>query len=249
MGKLVKCLVLAICITACGGMLFRFFNGGYNSAMYRIFQTSTRGYFFHKFLGITPSEIYDDYTISVLDSSGDSELINIVDNKSSTKTNFVVLRQNSQESFIKAYPWSLFGDNSEKVTDKNNYLSKLINLDSFNLYVRLFNVDGEKSIVNKYCYFISNPNNFDDYVIIQDLTDLEVVVLNNPIDKKETLIGLGFDIIDLSTLIIEDSDGIVYCWYQNHGLVKFHFMFDNGSLVDVKSENLGYLGNEFPSCC
>ncbi|WP_192349066.1 hypothetical protein [Algoriphagus sp. Y33] len=249
MGKLVKLLVLAICITICGGMLFRFFYGGYNSALYRIFQTSTRGYYFHKFLGITPGEIYDDYTISVLDSSGDSELINIVDNKSSTKTNFIVLRHDSYESFLKAYPWALFGNNTEKLTDNNNYLSKLINLDSFNLYVRLFNVDGEKSIVNKYCYFISNPNDFDDYSIIQDLSDLEVVLLNNPLDKKETLIGLGFEIIDLSSFIIEDSEGIVYCWYQNHGMVKFHFVFDNGSLVDVKSESLGYLGNEFPSCC
>ncbi|PZX56802.1 hypothetical protein [Algoriphagus chordae] len=249
MGKLSKFLVLAICVTVSVIALFRVFQRGDDTAMYRIFQTSTRGYYFHKFLGIVPNEIYDDYTISVLDSSTNSKLLNITDNKSSTKPNFIVLRHDSHESFVKAYPWVLVENSTSRITNDYYYLSNLINLDSFNLYVRLFNVEGEMAIMKKYCYFISNPNDFGSYSIVNDLSDIEHIIKDRPLDKKNTLIGLGFEIVDLSSLILEKSNGIIYCWFQNHGLVKFYFVFDNAGLIDVKSESLGYLGNEFPSCC
>ncbi len=249
MGKVIKVLSLIVLILVSSGLLIRYFVGEHRSALFKVFEVKNDGFYFHKFLGLIPKEIKQKYSTKVLDSLNGSEVVSLSDQTSSTNMNFIVLRSNSKGNFIKGYPWVLFEKGATNEVDWENYVSYLINLDIYNQYLEEYSVTSKNEIQRKYCYFLSIPNDPYSYRIIEKPADIDSIIVHSPLQNKEALISSGHEIVDLNSIIFEDSGGIVYCWFVNHGLVKFLFTFEKEKLVKVESINLGYLGNEFPVCC
>lgn len=249
MGKIIKVLSLIILIFVCSSLLFRFFVGEHQSTLYKIFETKTDGYYLYKFFGIIPKEIQERYLVEVLDSSGRSEVISLYDQSSPINTNFIILRSGSKERFIKAYPWTLFKEEFKNEINSKNYVSHLINLEVFNQYIEDYNITGRNEVERKYCYFLSIPDDTYSYRIVKKSADLDSIIAQFPLNNIEALVSSGYNILNLNSIVFEESEEMIYCWFINHGFVKFQFTFEGGKLIKVESTSLGYLGNEFPSCC
>ena len=249
MGKIIKISSFVILILVCSSLLSSLFLSKSNSALYKIFELETDGYYLNKLLGLVPKDVKDRYSEQLLASSDGSELICISDRSSSINKNFIVLRNESKEYFIKAYPFKLLKKDSEREIDLNNYISHLIDLDVFNMYIQAYGITNEKDIIRKYCYFLSILEESDSYRIVNNRTDIDFILTQHPLDNTDALTSSRHDIIDLNSIGFEESQEEVYCWFVNHGFIKFKFAFEAGKLIKAEGIIVGYLGNEFPSCC
>jgi hypothetical protein len=249
MGKIIKILSLVILILVCSILLIRLFIGKHQSALYKVFEVKTDGYYLHKFLGLIPKEVQERYSEKLLGSSNGSEVIFLSDKSSPINTNFIVLHSGSKEAFIKAYPFELLKKGSASEIDLKNHVSHLIDVDVFNQYLKEFDITGKEEAIEKYCFFLSILEDCESYRIVKNLADIDTIITRHPLSNIEVLVGSGYSIIDLNSFEFEESEEVTYCWFVNHGLVKFNFTFEGGELIKVESTSLGYLGNEFPSCC
>jgi len=249
MGKIAKYISIAATVLILSILVFRFIWGTPDSACFKIFSVEMRRNFLYKLIGFVPQSFAERYSQNVLSSYGNVEIINFVDVLSPIYTNHIVLKYDEKEDFLKAYPTSLLSSKYSQDYSWEQHMSFLIDLKVFNKYTRKFRISDRKIIMKEYCYFLSNPEDSSSYKIIENPADLDSIVLDFPLNTKESIIDNGYKIIEPMALKLENSDGIVYCWYLNKGIVKFNFTFDGKRIVKVTSIILGFLGNEYPSCC
>jgi hypothetical protein len=249
MGKITKRVILIASVIVSLAFFINLFKGEYNSAYFKIFKAETNGYVMQKMLGFVPDDFKNSYNEKILRSSSTAEVVSITSKSSSVPTNYILLRQGHNEVFIKAYPLELHNRNTITGSKQHFEIAQLIDVKSFNAYLRDFEVTHKNQAIQDYCYFLSLPENSENYYMIQQLADLDTIIHNKPITNTETLSNVGYEIIDPAKLEFEESDKSTYCWFQKYGLIKFEFEFKGECLVQVKSTSLGYLGNEFPYCC
>lgn len=248
MGRTIKVSGVLLAVILILGWSIRLIHGNTDLALYKIFEAKTKGYPIHKLLLIIPSEIEDRYPVEVLKSSGNSQLIRIHDSSSPISNNFFVLKKNSTEQFIKAYPWSIFNKKLQENIEHENHISYLINLDGFNQYLKDFEIRGKKNAVLTYFSFIADHDS-TSFRMVSSTNDLRSILLRYKIGNPEIPTIQEYELIKPESFKFRNLEGLYYCWFINKGLVQFHFEFENDRLTQVKSTILGYLGNEYPTCC
>jgi hypothetical protein len=240
-------LIIALTVTA---FVTRMFFSSTNSVSYKIFKAEAEGYYFYKLLGIIPSSYQDRYSKIVLDSFDDKKLIRLVDDVSSSHSNFILLTRGAESKFLKAYPFELVGVNKKTVDRSgwNKHVSLLINTEVFNEYVHSKQMKSNEEVIKAYCSFLSNPIDESTYKILRSVSDIDSLVENRPLSNLEFVKATGHNLIDAKSIDFNQPDGAVFCWLYNTGVVRFIFAFnDDGTIKSVDSEIIGLFGNEAPA--
>jgi len=247
---ILRFFILALVILAGNIFIIRKFFGSKDSITYRIFKEESNGYFFHKLLGILPSDYQDRYSRKVLESFDNIKLVYYEDGLDPLNHSFIVVSTGNESKFLKAYPFDLVGVNKEEVIQKgwNKHVSLLVNLEVFNEYVRLRKIKSKKEIIKKYCSFISNPIDDSSHYILSSVSDIDSLVKRWPIINEDFLKASGYKLLDRKVIEIKQSDQTIFCWFYYKGVVKFIFSFnDDNTIKSVDSNIIGLIGNEMPS--
>jgi len=248
--KLIR-IILIIALTATV-FVVRLFFSSINSLSYKIFNAEARGYYLHKMLGIVPKSYQDRYIENTLETFGDKELLNLVDQKGATHSNFILLRnKKSDVKFLKGYPFKLVGVSNKSIENSGweKHVSLLIDLEVFNDYIQCRNLSSREDTIDKYCYFLSNPTDNSSYKILRDSISLGSLISEKPLLNRDFIRGSGYTLIEAQNIDFDQvSETLIYCWIYNKGVVKFKFTFNaDNTLKSVDSEIIGLLGNEAPA--
>lgn len=222
--------------------------------IFKIFMEDSSQNYFNKLLGILPEEYKSNFKWEILEEFNDAQVINLIDKRSSHIHYFLLFKFHSETSFLKAHPFNLLKSNRnlelKNFLDWENHVSYLIDKDVFNTYIAKRKLTKIDQIIYKYCYFLSNPNSQESFKIINQESDLHDLISQMPLIHVEHLKELGYKILDIEEIKISPNGDEIICWYQDKGIVSFHFLFDqSGNILYVKSNILGVLGNEYISCC
>ena len=218
------------------------------SALAQIYFRDHKYDLYHKILGIVPESFSAKVKLEVLEDEYEYSLLRIIDDRYSITSIYYVLRLDKREKFIKSDSFSLIDvqiDNDAKLSE---ILSYTIDTEVFNEYTKLSGISHKEQVIEKYIFFLSNPHSNGHYEIIEHKSEIDSIVTYRPLETKENLEVVG-SILDIETLTLDFSSDAVYCWFFNHGLVRFYFQINKELQVEkVKSKNLGFLGNECPVC-
>lgn len=240
-GLIIGLLLIAIAI--------RVFLGSTNSISFKIFKAKARGYYVHKVLGIIPSSYQDRFSKMILDSYDDKQVINLVDEMSSSYPNFIVFISGSESKFLKAYPFELVGVKKEEVERGGwtKHVSLLINLDVFNEYVRSKQLKSKDEAIRAYCSFLSNPIDQSTHKILRNASDIDSLITDWPTNNLDFVRARGYNVIDSKSIDFDQPDGTVFCWLYDKGVIRLGFTFNaDNAIKSVESEIIGLLGNEVP---
>lgn len=250
MGKLIrsyKFLVVLFFLFA-SIVLLRYSN---KDIRYKIYFSEYTKPFFNRIIGIVPNNYENLFEEKIIEEADAHSLINVVNKGMPFYSNDIIFYDKSakKEKFIKAYPISLFRRYSKnEVFDFANEFSQQINLDIFNKYsIDKNKISSKEEIFRKLCYLLSIPEDNSSFRIIingNDLNDL-ILSLNIKESDKKIVESNGDKVINSGDEVNFDKS-YFYCWFKNFGLVKSDLNFDDNSLrlIQIKSEIIGYLGNE-----
>jgi len=241
MGKLKYLLLAIICLSIV--LTVRAINVKKNPILFKIFQSEGPRLSINQLIGVVPGSFEENYTIDTIKSDSNFQVREYKLNLGHYYGVYYCLLTERGEEFIKAYPATLFGDDKEGV-DIKNYHSHLINLKVFNRYINLAAIKEKSTIISEYFFFLSDGYK---YSRINSLKDIEILrtkhydeIADNPLVRQEDLI-MDYDHLDFQNY--------TYAWFQGRGLVRFKFVFGNGSISHVESIWIGDLGMETPYCC
>lgn len=245
----VSMIAVVITVLVITLLAVRVFFNSINSLTYRIFKAESKGYYFHKLLGIVPSPYQDRYSRVVLESFDNVKVINIVDEIGSSHQNFIVLTVGAESKFLRAYPFELVGVKEKTIESSgwNKHISMLINIEVFNEYVRSKELKSRQDIIGAYCSFLSNPTNPTMHKILRSTSDIDSLIAHWPLNNLE-FVKATAKLVDATSLDFDQPEGTVFCWFYNAGVVKLAFTFNEDNTVkSVDSDIIGLLGNEFPT--
>ena len=246
----VKLLILAGVVLV--GLVYRVYFSSINSYQFMLYASETNGYSMNRLLGILPKSYKERFKEKTLESLNGKVLINVIDSKGATMPNYIIVKQKKSESFqfLKAYPLNL--TEARNISNRDliwkEHVSFLINLDAFNEYINEKNFKSKSQIVNKYFYFLSDPNDSQSYAILSDSIKLQQLIVKKPLANMNFIETVGGNIIESQSISFENLDeSNILCWLYNYGIVRFRFVFDEKmTILSVESEIVGYLGNETP---
>lgn len=238
-------LILFALILALGKSLL----GDSDSAVFRIFELTSEGQHLYKQFAIVPETFRDKFEEEILESSNSSSLIKLKRNDDPIGNSFLILRKKDRDLFLRAYPIQIFDDHFESNINVFDSLTYLIDLDVFNKYLVDFELYEDKEIIEKYLQFLSLSNSVKRYVIIDSYLKIDSVIQQFPLVNKNELSKKGNKLVDPKLVSFNESRNKILCWFVNFGLVEFDFTFKDQKLVLVKSKKIGFLGNEYPTCC
>ena len=141
---------------------------------------------------------------------------------------------NTFSGFLKASVGYRYSESHSKTF--HNVLSKIIDINLFNEYIRVKKISSKDSIIKTYIHFF-DYRNIKKYNYILSKDDLYELL------EKRPSYNFHSNELDISTLNINFSEGLYY-WSYDYGLLKFDFLFDQYTLKSVNIECIGYLGNE-----
>lgn len=218
------------------------------SALAQIYFKDHKYDLYHKIMGTVPDNFSDRVKLEVIEDEDEYSLLRIIDHRYSITSIYYVLRVDKKEKFIKSDSFSLINVQIGNDAKLSEILSYTIDTEIFNEYTKLSGISNKEHVIKKYIFFLSNPHSSDHYEIIEHKSEIDSIVTYRPLETKGNLEVVG-NILDIETLTLDFSSDAVYCWFFNHGLVRFYFQINKGLQVEkVESENLGFLGNECPVC-
>ena len=218
------------------------------SALAQIYFRDHKYDLYHKIMGTIPESFSTRVKLEILEDEDKHSLLRIIDDRYSIKSIYYVLRVDKQEKFIKSDSFSLINAQIDSDAKLSEILSYTIDTEVFNEYTKLSGISHKEQVIEKYMFFLSNPHSNGHYEIIEHKSEIDSIVTYRPLETKENLEVVG-SILDIETLTLDFSSDAVYCWFFNHGLVRFYFQINKGLEVEkVKSKELGFLGNECPIC-
>ncbi len=251
--RIIKVSAVLVIVLMTTVLLIRFFFSSIDTLSYKIFYAKTDGYYIHKLFGVVPRSYQNRYIETILDSYDDKDLLNLVDQRSTMYSNFILLRtnKNSEIYFLKAYPFSLVGVKDEMIKSSGwiKHVSLLIDLKVFNDYVSGKHLSSKEETIKKYCDFISDPIDSSSHKILKNRASLDSLINEKPLLNIDLVKSTGGKLINLQDIDFDQSsETLIYCWIYNKGVVKFIFTVNNdNTLKSVDSEIIGFLGNEVPS--
>ena len=249
MGKLIRSykFMIVLFFLSVSIITLRYLN---KDIRYKIYFLEYNKPFFNRIIGIVPNNYEDLFGEKIIEETNAYSLINVVNNRMPFYSNDIIFydKYRKKEKFIKAYPISLFRKyGKNEVFDFANEFSQQINLDIFNEYIIRSKISSEEKIFQKLCYLLSIPEDNSSFRIVMNSKDLNDLILSLKIKEsdKKMVESNGDKVINFSDEINFDKN-YFYCWFKNFGLVKFDLNFNDDSLrlIQIKSEIIGYLGNE-----
>jgi hypothetical protein len=246
---LIKISVIAILILIVSLSIFRLLFSSVDSTEFKVFKSYSRGYFLQKLLGIIPKNYVDSFKITVTEEYDNTQVLYIVDKKSSAHPYFVALKTDGELDFLKGYPF-MFQEKIQNLEEQDyrTHVSRAINIKVFNSYLEGHQLNKQQAI-EKYCFFLSREESLNSFLILKNVKETEKVVKNHN-DTKAYLKAFPntYNLITPNEIDFNEvTENSVYCWFINKGVVKFTFAFDDAIKVkSVESEIVGFLGTETP---
>jgi hypothetical protein len=243
--KIFVFLAIIICILALTVVSLHLSSS--DTAIARIF-SSRQDYLWYRIVGIVPQDFSKRFEQSVIDSYNGKKLVNLVDKKSPSHTNYILIKDKTlEEKFLKGYPPVLVGWNDTSGYRWDNHVAYLINLNEFNIYISDKGIKKKKDIVDKLGFFLSLPQDTSSYKLIKDKQDIEELLQIRPPVNTSFIEDSGYNLVNIQDLDLDGEDSKYYIWLYNKGLVEFNLRFENEQIDEINSKILGFLGNESPS--
>ena len=205
-------------------------------------------YFWYRTVGIVPEEFKNRFKVSIIDIYNNKKLINLVDTLSPVYRNYLLIENaSSKENFLKAYPPALVNQRDDQDYDWYNHVAYLINVEEFNRYILDKHIVEKDKIAEVLGFLLSLPKDTLSYRIIKSKQDIRQLLKTKPPVNKEFIRSQGYNILNFDNLNLKKDKNVYYIWLFNKGLVEFAFEFSDGQVKNIKSQTLGFLGNEAPS--
>ncbi|HEY9047593.1 MAG TPA: hypothetical protein VIN08_16920 [Ohtaekwangia sp.] len=217
------------------------------SIEFKIFKAYDKHNAILKLVKIIPASYRNRFDIEEIESRGeDLVVLNVTDKLSPTHANFVILRKQGEDIFLKAYPF-MFKDGREQTGDFKNQDAKFIDVKAFNLYLSVDEHTIEE-VKYKYCYFLSSLKDNSSFLILSKPEEIDSLKSARK-DMTSFLKHFpSYELLNKEQIEFPQSNNEIVCWFMNKGVVRFKFYFNpDKSVKQVESEVIGFLGIEAPS--
>ena len=180
-------------------------------------------------------------THTVIEEGVKFNLVHISDRSYSPQKNYYYLEgsrklQNIYSSELKNY---------NKDLSVYNVHSRLIDEDGFLMYLEHFHPEANReTVLFQYCKFLSGTNKKDEFMIIRNYGDIDSILLKFPKSGSSPL--PVEHVLSNVEMLIENYNNKdqTLCWFLKRGIVAIDMQMDRADEL-VKTEFVGYLGNEF----
>ena len=208
------------------------------SVLYKIYQAKN-GINLNTIIGITPKKFTNSFSEKTIELNEKYVLQELQNLKSPIPEVYYILNQR----IIKGYPISLVKKGGEVPKKHQNIDAYLINLEVFNEYITVANINSKEEIVTKFFNFLSDGQSFQR---LSNLKDIEMLLSKFSTSQINASQFFGKQ-VNLEEL--DFSKTKYYVWFHGKGVIHFDFSFKNQKIEAVKSVNVGLLGIEEIYCC
>jgi len=194
----------------------------------------------NQFLGILPSSYKNRFVKTVVDVNGNKNLIRVIDKQVPFCSEYYFVQTDNEIELLKS---PVVADVSTNSVNWNNHVTFLINLRAFNdFFCKGKQSMSRKDIINKYLDLLSSC--FDSTYLFNTPEEAKAFIKDSPKEHLETLSQLGYKVINITDIdnMVNDTQ---LCWLPNKGLVGFSFVYNGFELVEVTSNIIGCVGDEY----
>lgn len=125
-----------------------------------------------------------------------------------------------------------------------NHLSCLIDLDNFNTYLNLKDINEKCLVYKEICEILSMHSYDSSHIYIGDYKGVYEITKLGAVNGYVANSTEESDMLDMNELRRGVMDGRRYCWLLDKGLHEIIIQYKNGAISDLDTRLVGYLGFE-----